>query len=278
MHANDKTETPAATRAGPLVLWSVTDGVGRITLNRPAAGNAIHLPFAQAFATAVDGVAAGADTRAVLLDAVGRQFCVGGDVKTFSACPAALGSTVSEILDVLNPALLKLATLPVPVISAVHAAIGGAGIGLALCTDIVLASETMKLRGGYSALGLSPDAGASWFVTRRTGPAVAKRIFFCNQTLTAPECLRLGLVDALHSPTQLAPAAERMVARLAAGATLALGQIKRLCDAAPAHDLGTHLADEHQTLRRCAQSAAAREGLRAFGDKRAPVFSDSKEK
>ncbi|HSW18338.1 MAG TPA: enoyl-CoA hydratase-related protein, partial [Ramlibacter sp.] len=95
-----------------------------------------------------------------------------------------------------------------------------------------------------------------------------------NRALPAEECLRLGLVDELHPAEQLLPAARKLARELAAGATGALGGIKRLCDQAPALDLHTHLEHERRALLRCALSADALEGVTAFVEKRAPRFTD----
>ncbi|ADP17203.1 enoyl-CoA hydratase/isomerase family protein 16 [Achromobacter xylosoxidans A8] len=263
----------AGTPDAQSVTWHVQDHVGHIMLNRPEDANAIDLPFALAFSRVVEQ-AARADIGAVLLSAAGKQYCAGGDINAFAACEGTLDSLIGELLDILNPAVARLAALPLPVISAVHAPVGGAGIALALCADIVLASPAMKLRGGYSALGLSPDIGASYFLALRAGAARAKYILMTNRAMPAEECLRLGLVDEVWSQEDLQDAAVALAGRLAAGATGALGGIKRLCEDAGSHDLPTHLEHERRALLRCARAADCREGIAAFRQKRPPRFDD----
>lgn len=258
------------------VQWRLDGRVGHIEFNRGDAGNAVDLPFARALAAAVDQAAtAVADGRAgvLLLSARGRQFCVGGDIRSFIERRDDLPALVDQILQWVHPAVHRLATLPVPVISAVQGPAGGAGIALALCADFVLAADTIRLRGGYTAIGLSPDGGASWFVARRAGAAVAKRIFMLNRSISAQECLRLGLVDELHATAALLPAAQNLAQQLAQGATGALAAVKQLCDSATRNDLHTHLQLERNTLLARAGSADSREGIQAFIDKRAPDFS-----
>ncbi|WP_298431204.1 enoyl-CoA hydratase-related protein [Ottowia sp.] len=259
-----------------LVLWKTDGRVGHIALNRPQAGNAVDLTLAKALAAAVDeasqAVAAG-QVGALLLTAHGKQFCVGGDIQSFIARRDDLPALVDEILCWIHPAVHRLATSPVPVISVVQGALGGAGIALALCADFVLASDAIKLRGGYSAIGLSPDVGASYFVAQRAGAAVARRIFMRNQSISAQECLQLGLVDELHTPQELLPAAVRLAQQLAAGATGSLAAVKQLCNSAMRNDLHAHLQLEHNTLLARAGSADSREGIQAFMAKRAPNFS-----
>jgi 2-(1,2-epoxy-1,2-dihydrophenyl)acetyl-CoA isomerase len=259
--------------AEALVQWRVEDGVGHIVLNRPAAANALNSAAGLALADAI-GRAARADIGAVLLSSTGKQFCAGGDIAEFVERQADLDRLVRAMLDPLHPAILTLATLPVPVVSAVHGPVGGAGIALALCADIVLAAPAMKLRGGYSAIGLSPDLGASYYLARRAGASRAKLILMTNRAIAAEECLRWGLVDELHEAEALPGAARALALQLARGATGSLGGIKRLCDGALQHGLHAHLQLEREALLRCAMSADGREGIQAFMAKRAPVFAD----
>ena len=259
----------------PPVCWHIEDDVGHIVLNRPEEANAIDLPFARAFAETVDA-AQEADIGAILISSTGKQYCAGGDIKAFLARGNEFDALIGELLDILNPSIERLAGLSLPVISAVHAPVGGAGIALALCADLVLASSSMKLRGGYSALGLTPDIGASYFLVRRAGTARAKHIFMTNRILSAEECLYLGIVDEMHPPDALQAAARALAAQLAHGATAALGHIKSLCDEAGSRDLHTHLRHERRSLLQCARTADSREGLTAFKEKRTPRFSDGR--
>jgi 2-(1,2-epoxy-1,2-dihydrophenyl)acetyl-CoA isomerase len=258
-----------------LVLWRVDEGVGHVTLNRPDAGNAINTVLALQLRAAIDA-ACNADIGAVLLSSTGKQYCAGGDIQEFAQRRSDLEQLIREMLDILHPAIHRLVSLPVPVVSALHAPVGGAGISLALCADIVLASTAMKLRGGYSAIGLTPDLGAAWYLARRAGAAKAKYILMTNKPVSAEECLRLGLVDELHSADELLPAARRLAADLASGATAALGNIKRLCDNAQPLELHSHLERERLALLRCAQTADSREGIAAFMERRAPHFTDER--
>lgn len=253
------------------VLWSVENGVGRITLNRPQQANAVGLASSRALSAAIDAVVAAAP-RVVVLTGRGARFCAGGDIGEFVADQQNMARLIDDILVPLHPALLRLANLPAPVITAVNGPLGGAGIALALCGDIVLAADTMKLRAGYSAIGLTPDAGASWFLSRRVGASKAKEIFFLNDTLSAEECLRLGIVNAVCPAAELEQRTEALVERLLAGAAGAFARIKVLCDGAERRDLAEHLALEKEMMVASAGSADAREGVRAFSEKRSPRF------
>lgn len=259
---------------GRAVLWRVEDDVGTITLDLPASGNAIGHEGAVELADAIDQVTS-RPVRAVLLTARGDRFCAGGDIAEFVARPDDLEPLIAAIVDRLHPAIHRLAQVPVPVISAVNGPLGGAGIALALCADIVLASDAMKLRGGYTAIGLSPDLGASYYLTRRVGAARAKRILLMNETLTAARCLELGIVDEVVPAKELPAAARRLVHVLSQGATQSFAGVKMLCDTAGAHSLQEHLALEREQLIAATRTRDAHEGLRAFMEKRPPTFVGS---
>lgn len=255
-----------------LVLWEQRNGVGHIVLNQPDQGNVISTPMAHALAAAVQQ-ACKADIGAVLISAAGKQFCVGGDIREFVQNRNQLPRQITEILALLNPTMHALVTMPVPVISAIQGALGGGGIGLGLCADIVLASNKVFLRGGYSAIGLSPDLGSSYYLSRRAGAAKAKYLLMSNRPASAQDCLRMGIFDELHEPDALAAQALQLAEELAAGAPHSLAHIKKLCDSAHSHDLAAHLEAERLAITDCASHTNSREGVSAFLEKRAPAFS-----
>jgi 2-(1,2-epoxy-1,2-dihydrophenyl)acetyl-CoA isomerase len=258
-------------RAEGLVRSIDARGIARIVIDRPNEHNTISAAAGAALAQAIDEVVAAAP-RVVLLTGTGPVFCAGGDIGEFQAHAGALDALVDRILGVLHPAIARLAALPVPVVTALNGSVGGAGVGLALCGDFALAAASMKLRTGYAAIGLSPDAGASWFLARRVGALRARQLFFTSETLDAQRCLEAGIVDAVFANDRLLPEAEALCERLAAAAPGSLAAIKQLCDGAAQRALAEHLALEKSLLEERARSADAREGIAAFLARRAPVF------
>lgn len=255
------------------VLLEKRDAIAIITLNRPEVANAMDLESSRALINSIDVVAADPSVRAVVLRAVGSHFCAGGSIELFSQVGADLPAILDNFLGSLHAAMHKLATLPVPVICAVNGPVGGGGIGLALCADIVLAAESTKLRCGYSAIGLTPDAGASWLLTRRIGAMRAKHIFFTNTSLSAQQCLELGIVSEVVPDAQLAERTDALAETLSCSATGALAHIKKLVDGAFDRSLQEQLELEQRLMVDAAASPHAAEGINAFIEKRAPKFS-----
>lgn len=266
-------ESPRSQAEEPGVAWQVLGGAGRIELSAREGPNLLSTPAAHALARAIDGVLA-ARPKAVLLSARGPVFCAGGDIHEFARAEDRLDAVVDGILDRLHPALERLVSSGIPLVSAVSGPIGGAGVGLALCADFVLAASSMKLRTGFAALGLSPDTGTSWFLARRVGSVRALQWLLLSEAVDAQTCLHCGAVDEVHPDTELAARAEDLVARLAAGSRTAMAAIKALGAGAGARSLAAHLALEHERLRDCARSPDAREGVAAFLARRTPRFGD----
>lgn len=255
----------------PVVLQK-KGAIAHIVLNNPERGNAMNVESITALGRCIHEVAADASLRVVVLRANGRIFCAGGDIDSFKQASGELPELMAQLLGPLNAAMHTLATLPIPVISAVNGPVGGGGIGLALCADIVIAAESMKLRGGYTAIGLTPDAGASWFLTRLAGPMRAKQIFLCNQPVSARQCLDWGIVSEVVPDDQLLPSVEKLAQVLSGSAIGALGRTKHLIDEACGRPLPEQLELERRYMIESSASHEATEGLAAFLEKRAPRF------
>lgn len=256
------------------ILWSVSQGIGRLTFNRPDHANSIDLASRTDMVEGINRMTE-PDVRVVVITGSGKFFNAGGDIGEFQRNQEKLDHLVDEVLRFAHPAIHKLASLPIPVISAVNGPLGGAGIGFALCADFVMASDTVKLRGGYCGIALSPDMGASYYLTRRVGASKAKEIFMLNRALSAEDCLRLGIVDQVHPADQLTVAVDSLARELANGPTSSYGRVKQLCDTAFSHDLKLHLDLEHELLVQSARSADCREGIASFTGRRVPNFVGS---
>ncbi len=253
------------------IEWTAESQVGSIVLDRQTHHNALGFDTAFALAHAISEVLA-AQPRVVVVKARGPIFCAGGDIQEFASAGDRLPVLVSDILDQLLPAFLQLAQASCPVVTVVGGPVGGAGIGLALCGDFVLASDTMKLRTGYSAIGLSPDVGASYFLARRVGIVRAQQWLMLSQAVDAAQCLAAGAVDQIFPAHELESAAQDLIGQLCQAAPSSLAAIKKLTTRGPGLSLQDHLLLEQQLLKACASTMDAREGIDAFVQKRAAVF------
>ncbi|MGB6008464.1 enoyl-CoA hydratase/isomerase family protein [Castellaniella sp.] len=256
----------------PKILYSQDDGIARIILNRPKQLNALDAEAIHALAAALERACDDEHSRVVLIQGTGKAFCVGGDINLFQQTVDGLPALLDSLLQPLNAAIARVAASGLPIVSAVNGPVGGGGIGLALCADYVLAAQSMALRCGYSAIGLTPDVGSARFLTLRVGVTRAKHLFYLNEMLDAPACLALGIVDAIHPDEELAAAAEALARRLRAGPRAALARIKALVETTGARSLPEHLAAERECMVASAGEPDACEGIAAFTEKRAARF------
>ena len=252
--------------------WCVDQEVGTIVLNRPSQHNALGAANASALARAIDEVL-NAQPRVIVIKARGPIFCAGGDIHEFVQAGVRLDEVVNAILDELLPCFLKLAQATCPIVTVVGGPVGGAGVGLALCGDFVLASDTMKLRTGYAAIGLSPDVGASYFLARRVGAVRAQQWLMLSDPIDAQHCLAAGAVDQVLPAAELDATAQALVQRLCACAPASLAAMKRLSREGDSLSLQAYLSLEQQLLKACARTADAREGTAAFVAKRQARFT-----
>ncbi|HEV7127983.1 MAG TPA: enoyl-CoA hydratase-related protein [Ktedonobacterales bacterium] len=259
--------------AAPTVLLEIREQVARITLNRPAAGNALSLDLARDLLGAAQRCSADTSVRVVLITGAGANFCVGGDLKSFSAQGEHMGGHIKQVLEHLHPAIALLSGLEAPVIAAVNGAAAGAGMSLACACDLVLAGESARFTLAYTRVGLSPDGSATYFLPRLVGLRRALDLALTNRTLTANEARDWGIVSSVVPDAELLVAAERLAERLANGATAAFGATRRLFRASMAHSLEEQMAQELDQIVALATQPDAQEGAAAFVAKRTPHFT-----
>jgi 2-(1,2-epoxy-1,2-dihydrophenyl)acetyl-CoA isomerase len=247
------------------------DGVARLVLARPDAGNAIDLALARDLNEVLTRWSVDRRIRAVLLEGEGRSFCVGGDLKDFAGRDD-LPAHLTDITTYLHAAVSRLIRLPAPVVAAVHGSAAGAGLSLAAAADLVLVAESSRFVVAYTAIGLTPDGSASWSLPRVVGLRRALELTLTNRPVTAAEAVELGIATRAVPDDQLHDEALVLARQLAAGPTGALGAAKRLLRESLDRDLEAQLALETGSLAAAAGSADAREGIAAFLEKRSPTF------
>ncbi len=255
------------------VRLEVSGAVATISLSRPTARNALDLQMAVELRQAARNAEMDASVRAVLLTGDGPAFCPGGDVNGFYAALPAPEQHLKDIVQPLHDAISILGNMDKPLIVAVAGVAAGAGLGLALCGDLVLASESARFCVAYTAIGASPDGGTSFFLPRRVGLARAIELALDNRVLSASEALAIGLVNAVLPDAELSARALERAHQLASGPTRAYAMTRKLLRQSLDHTLEQQLALEGRGIASMGSTEDFVEGVSAFVEKRKPTFS-----
>ncbi|SEI00019.1 2-(1,2-epoxy-1,2-dihydrophenyl)acetyl-CoA isomerase PaaG [Paracoccus alkenifer] len=255
------------------ILTAFADGVLTLTLNRPDKLNSfnedMHLALRAGFQRAHDD----AQVRAVLLTGAGRGFCAGQDLGDRDPRKGGPAPDLGETLDrFYNPNLRLIRSLEKPVVCAVNGVAAGAGANIALACDIVLAAKSAKFIQAFARIGLIPDAGGSWSLTRILGEPRAKALALTAEPLTAEKAAEWGLIWKAVDDGALMDQANALTRSLAAGPTLGLGLTKRLVQAAATNSLDEQLDLERDCQQAAGRSADYAEGVTAFLEKRPARF------
>jgi 2-(1,2-epoxy-1,2-dihydrophenyl)acetyl-CoA isomerase len=240
-----------------------------ITLNRPDVLNAFNTEMHHALAGALEE-ARDPEVRAVVLTGAGRGFCVGQDLTEFREAAGDIGARLRENY---HPNVLAIRALEKPVIAAVNGAAAGAGLSFACACDLRLAADSASFVPAFINIGLVPDSGGTYFVTRLLGPARAFEWLASGRRLSAAEAHAWGLVAEVVEAEALAARVAEVATQYAELPTLAIGMTKRLVDHAPTASLDEQLDREAQLQAAATQTGDFKEGVAAFLEKRPPRFS-----
>jgi 2-(1,2-epoxy-1,2-dihydrophenyl)acetyl-CoA isomerase len=254
------------------VLYQVEQGVATVTLNRPERRNAFTPAMLQALRASFLQAGQDANVRAVLVTGAGKGFCAGQDLSIFGGLPEP-DAVRAVVLDYYRSLIESICQLEKPVIAAINGVAAGAGASLALACDLRIMAEDASLLLAFSNIGLVPDAGASWFLTRLVGYSRAYEIAISGERVTAQRALELGLTNRITAVNALVADAEQWAHQLAQRPTLALGLTKRVMLQATRDDLAAILVMEAELQAQAATTADHREGILAFVEKRQPVFT-----
>jgi 2-(1,2-epoxy-1,2-dihydrophenyl)acetyl-CoA isomerase len=251
------------------ILLSSTDGISRITLNRPDRLNSFTRAMHAELALALD---ASADARVIILTGAGRGFCAGQDLNDRAVGGGEavdLGETVEASW---NPLIRRLAAMPQPVIARVNGVAAGAGANIALACDLVVAARSAKFIQSFSAIGLIPDSGGSWILPRLVGQARALGLALSGEPLPAEKAAEWGLIWKAVDDEALDAEVDALAARLAALPPLGLAAIKQLVRSSWGRSLDEELDLQRDEMRRLGFTADYREGVAAFLEKRPAKF------
>jgi 2-(1,2-epoxy-1,2-dihydrophenyl)acetyl-CoA isomerase len=250
------------------------DGVAWIVLNRPDALNAWTPQLGEELIRALDEVAADTDVRAIVLTGAGRAFSSGADLKAGGGL-GANGSpdVLTPLREVYNPLILRVRTLPKPVIAAVNGPAVGIGCSLALAADLVVAAESAYFLLAFVNIGLGLDGGVSQTLTARVGHARAFEIAYLGERIPAAKALSWGLVNEVVEGSELEPRVSQLASRLAAGPPGSYANIKRTINDRAYAGFEQLLELEAVLQQERAESTDFVEGVLSFMQKRPPKFT-----
>lgn len=255
------------------VQVALSDGVLELVLNRPDRLNSFNEAMHLALRGQFERAHADNAVRCVLLTGAGRGFCAGQDLGDRDPRKGGPVPDLGATLDMFyNPLIRLIRNLEKPVICAVNGVAAGAGANIALVCDIVLAAKSAKFIQAFSKIGLTPDAGGSWSLSRILGEPRAKGLALTAEPLNAETAAQWGLIWKAVPDDALMIEARALAAKFAAGPTRGLGLTKRSIQAAATNSLDAQLDVERDTQREAGRTNDYAEGVAAFLDKRAPRF------
>jgi enoyl-CoA hydratase/carnithine racemase len=255
------------------ILLDIEDAVATVTLNRPDRLNTLAIPTVDRLVEKLSEAATSDDVRVVVLAGNGRRFCAGADqAEMIERDPLAWEPIVRRYLDPVR----AIVAMDKPVIAALHGDAVGGGLGLALACDFRIAAEGIRMGAPFTPIGLAGcDMSAGWFLPRLVGLGTATDLMFTGRLVASDEALEIGLVHRVVAKEKFEAEVAALARQLAAGAPIAHRWTKRALHRSLGVDMDAEFEFEIFAQVQCLQSEDHREGVRAFKEKRVPVFKGS---
>ncbi len=260
------------TGAPPMLELDRHEGIASLRFNRPERLNAMDVDMATAFRNAMQEVVGDHTVRVIVVSGAGEAFLAGGDLTAIHQAGDDAVAAVDAILRPAHEAMQLLMETNQITIAQVHGAVAGAGMSVAMATDLAVAAEGTRFNLAYIIIGAVPDCSGSWSLPRLVGMRRALEIALLSETIDAREARELGLVNRLVPADRLAAETQQLAQRLAAGAPVAQGHVKRLLRTSLDNGLAAQLEAEEQAFKACATTRDFRDGVAAFLRREKPTF------
>lgn len=255
-----------------LVTLIKAEGIVTLLLNRQETFNAFNLEMIESLADHLITLSADPEIRAVILSGNGKAFCAGGDLKWVLSFPQGPPAAFHELAARFHQAILEIRRMSKPVIAAINGIAAGGGFSLALACDFRVMTESAVLRQAYTSSGLCIDGGGSFTLPRLVGMARALEIMAFDEPISSQQALSWGLVTKVVEDGQALDAARGMARELTQKSLSSYGWSKKLLTDSFDTSFETQLERERGALSHCAAHPEGKEGLKAFTEKRKPVF------
>ena len=253
------------------IILKKEEGVAIITLNRPERLNALTPKMLEEIITVTREVGEDEGIRAMVVTGAGRAFCAGADLDS----PIFSMTNPAEIKEAVQPfsqIVFGLRNLPKPVIASVNGVAAGGGCGIAFACDIIIASDRARFGLAFTNVGLHPNTGCAYFLPRLAGVAKACELIFTSDIIDAREAERIGLVNKVVPAEELEAKTREIALKIAQGPPIAISMAKASIYKSLAMDLPSVLDMEERAQAICILTQDAKEGIRAFLEKRKPLF------
>jgi 2-(1,2-epoxy-1,2-dihydrophenyl)acetyl-CoA isomerase len=255
------------------VKLEIRSGIGVITLNRAEAFNAFHASMIGNLAEKLIGLSRNADVVGVVLTGAGKAFCAGGDLKWLSASGMSHGATFHALAAAYHQAIVEIRRMPKPVVAAVNGLAAGGGFSMALACDFRVMNKSAIFRQAYTSNGLSVDGGGTFTLPRLVGSAKAMEILAFDRPISAEQALTWGLVTEVVENGQAVNRALDMVQEITKLPLSSFLASKKLLTDSFHTPFEHQLEKEREFLAWCADHPNGQEGIKAFLEKRSPVYN-----
>jgi len=251
------------------ILVEIDGPIAILKLNRPKKLNAFNVPMLNDMRVAIEEINGDDSIRVAILTGEGRAFSAGADLTDDSG---GARNATDNLENDYRPVLMSITRAPKPWISAVNGAAAGVGSAFAMNCDLTVMADDAYIYQAFAGIGLIPDGGATWHLARTLGRKRAYELIVTGEKLAAARCLELGLCNRVVPADRLLEETRAWAAEIATKAPLSLRHAKAVVLTAVESDLGTTYSKEANLQQICIESEDAREGIRAFIEKRAPEF------